>query len=275
MKYVKIDVKTKDKNFLPFLGSMLRGAFGSALKDVVCINPTKECGGCFAAGGCLYFDFFEAKNRFHNFRLDFELNPKNLDFSLVLFNEAIEKHPYILSALHRMLTQKGLGRERRKSEIDKIIINGQSVFEDGEFKSVAGIEGTDFSIERFSPAVKIELITPLRIKREGRFVRPENLELKDILLSLVKKQAFFDGVEAKLESFGTIVSKNLSFADFTRYSNRQKRKMKIGGIVGEIVAKDLDPTAYRLLKYGEITGVGKLNTFGLGKIEVEDLICEK
>jgi CRISPR/Cas system endoribonuclease Cas6 (RAMP superfamily) len=48
--------------------------------------------------------------------------------------------------------------------------------------------------------------------------------------------------------------------------------MKIGGIVGELVVKNLSPLSYRLLRYGEISGVGKLSTFGLGKIKVEDLV---
>nr|WP_255531416.1 CRISPR system precrRNA processing endoribonuclease RAMP protein Cas6 [Nitratiruptor sp. YY09-18] len=74
-----------------------------------------------------------------------------------------------------------------------------------------------------------------------------------------------------MEKFPKVVKKDLKFMDFSRYSNRQKTKMKVGGIVGEIVVDGLDKQTYELLKYGEIVGVGKLGSFGLGKIEVEDL----
>jgi len=111
LQYLKIELLAAKEGYLPppFLGSMLRGGFGASLKDVVCINPKFECEGCFAADNCLYYQFFEAKNRFHDFRLDFDLYPKRLQFGLYLFNEATQKYPYVLSALHRMIERRGLG----------------------------------------------------------------------------------------------------------------------------------------------------------------------
>jgi len=47
--------------------------------------------------------------------------------------------------------------------------------------------------------------------------------------------------------------------------------MRIGGVVGEMVLEGVDERAYRLFRVAEILGVGKLGTFGLGKIKVEDL----
>jgi len=271
LDYFKIDIKTKNSNSLQsFIGSMLRGAFGVSLKDVVCINPSFECSSCFAKENCLYFDFFEAKNRFHKFRFDFELYPKKLDFSLYLFNDAGQKYPYILSAIHKMLTKKGLGVNREKYEIDKIFVNEKAVFEDGEFKNIK-VETKSFECDNFCPKAKVKFVTPLRIKKEGRFLKPDNLDIKDILVSIYKKRLFFDGIDEKIEEFPVVVDRSLRFVDFTRYSKRQKSKMKIGGIIGEIVVDGLTPQTYELLKYGEISGVGKLNSFGLGKIEVEDI----
>jgi len=68
-----------------------------------------------------------------------------------------------------------------------------------------------------------------------------------------------------------VIKKDLKMVDFTRYSNRQRKKLKIGGIVGEMIIEGLTFQTYQLLKYGEISGVGKLNSFGLGKIELEDI----
>ncbi len=271
LRYIKIDLFASRDGYLPphFLGSTLRGAFGAALKDVVCVNPKFECEGCFAADNCLYHEFFEAKNRFHNFRFDFKLYPKDLQFGLYLFNEATQKYPYVLSALHRMIERKGLGARREKLKIGSMKINGETIY-DGEFKSLQ-IEPKNFENDDFRPVAKVKLITPLRMKRGGRFLKPDNLDIKDILISIIKKRAHFDGEEIVLDSFPKVVMKKLEFRDFTRYSNRQRTKMKVGGIVGEMIVSDLSPQSYELLKYGEVSGVGKLNTFGLGKIEVEDI----
>ena len=270
MHYIDIQVYCFATNLPPFIGSMLRGAFGASLKDVVCINPSFKCDGCFGAGNCLYYDFFEAKKRFHSFRLDIGLYPKDLRFGIYLFNEASKKYPYILSALHRMLTQKGLGKDRKKYAIDSITIDGKRVYEAGEFKQMQ-IEPKNFKIDNFCRKVKLQLVTPLRIKREGRFVKADNLDMKDILVSIYKKRLFYDGECERIEQFPRVSHKALLMIDFTRYSNRQKTKMKIGGIIGEMVVEGLSPQTYEMLRFGEIAGVGKLGTFGLGKIVVKDL----
>ena len=66
-----------------------------------------------------------------------------------------------------------------------------------------------------------------------------------------------------------IVEKNLKFIELTRYSNRQKTKMQLGGIIGEMKIVNLNKECYEVLKLGEILGVGKSCAFGLGKIVVE------
>ena len=271
MKYLKIDINAYNPSFKlpPFLGSMLRGAFGASLKDVVCIFPSRNCENCFAKDNCIYFEFYEEKYRFLNYRFDFNLYPKELNFSLYLFNERVEKYPYILSTIHRMLTVKGLGKERVVFEIKSIDVNGKNIY-DKEFKEIK-TEPKSFECDRFCPKVKVKFVTPLRLKKEGRFLKPDSLDIKDVLISIYKKRIFFDQIDEKIESFPKILKKDLMMVDFTRYSNRQKKKLKIGGIVGEMIVDDLTPQTYKLLKYGEISGVGKLNTFGLGKIEVEDV----
>jgi len=271
MRYLKIDVKCKGEASLPpFIGSMLRGAFGASLKRIVCINPSYECEGCFAQNECIYHDFYEKKNRFHLFRFEFDLYPKRLEFSLYLFNGATQKYPYILSTLHYMLTKQGLGREKKLYQIEEIRINGKKIF-DGAFVQT-DVEPEIFFCEGFAPVAKVKLLTPLRIKREGRFLRPDTIDARDILISLHKKRSFYDGETPPIERFAKIAMKDLKFVDFARYSNRQKTKMKLGGIVGELLLSDLTPQTYELLKFGEIVGVGKLGTFGLGKIEVIPLL---
>jgi CRISPR/Cas system endoribonuclease Cas6 (RAMP superfamily) len=68
---------------------------------------------------------------------------------------------------------------------------------------------------------------------------------------------------------GEIVSKELHFKELSRYSNRQKTDMKLGGITGEMKLKNLSIETYNILKVGELIGVGKSTVFGLGKIKIK------
>jgi len=292
LKYIKLSINAKLSTIPPpFIGSMIRGAMGGALKDVVCINPTFDCKDCFAKDNCLYYEFYEEKNRFLNYRLDFKLNQQNLEFNYYLFNKACEKYPYILSAIEKLFTKKGLGVKRETTNNFKIYHNNKLIYDGNNFKNIK-IEPTRhselvseskfhtptlrhcaFDAESKPPTIiKLKLITPLRLKKNGRFLKPETLDIKDILISVIGKKAFFENEQKEhIEQFPTVVMKDLKFLDLTRYSNRQKTKMKIGGIIGEMIINNLTPQTYNLLKYGEITGVGKLNSFGLGKIEIENL----
>ncbi len=58
------------------MGSTLRGAFGYALKRIICINPSFRCDSCFTKDECLYYDFYEQNNSFHKYRFEIELGSK-------------------------------------------------------------------------------------------------------------------------------------------------------------------------------------------------------
>ena len=131
MTYTKISIHIKDKPPY-FMGSQLRGAFGYALKRVTCINPSYQCEECFAADNCLYHAFYEEKNRLHKYRFDFELGREYYDFSLYLFDDAVNKLPYVVSALHMMLVENGLGKERQTYQNFEMFINNELCLKEGK-----------------------------------------------------------------------------------------------------------------------------------------------
>ena len=63
-----------------------------------------------------------------------------------------------------------------------------------------------------------------------------------------------------------ISNKNLTWDDWHRYSNRQQRKMDIGGFIGDMTLDGNVEPFYPLLKMSEVMHVGKGTSFGLGKI---------
>ena len=274
MKYHYIEVKVNSKDKPPFFtGSMLRGAFGYALKKVTCINPSYKCEGCFAKDNCLYYSFYEKQNNYHPFRFDVKLDSNNYNFGLYLFNEATKELPYILSALHTMLTQNGIGKDNLTFENLEILVNKTTIYSNKEFKDLK-IEPKAFKIDNFCPNVKIKLLTPLRIKKQNRLLR-ENLELQDILRSIYQReQELNSGVKAHKLNYtpevGTTL-KLLQYKQLKRKSNRQKQILNIDGLIGEMAVNNIDKESYRLLKLGELIGVGKQTVMGLGKIEIEEL----
>jgi len=274
MKYHSISVTIPTQHKAPyFIGSMIRGAMGYALKKVTCINPSYKCEGCFTAHDCLYYDFYEARNSLHNYRFNIELGSGKFDFGLYLFEEATQSLPYVLSALYKMLTENGLTKNNYHFSDFTIEVNHQEVFDGKRFKSL-DIEPKVFEIDSFCPKIKIRLLTPLRIKKNNRFLRDE-VEVEDLLRSIYQReQELVYGKKAfKLEYEPTIATtvKALRYHSLTRKSNRQKQTMKMDGVVGELAVMGIDEESYRLLKLGEIIGVGKQTVMGLGRIEVEGL----
>jgi hypothetical protein len=249
------------------LGSAIRGAFGNGLKKVVCINPSKVCEGCFAKDGCLFYDFFEKD--FAKYRLNLELG-NELKFDLLLFEEAALKAPYVVSAVYHAFKEIGITKKRIKPEF-KLFFNGKLIYDQEFFQFENRVLNIDSSTSS-QKNVKLVFKTPLRIKENNRFVR-EDVSLETLLRSIYHRKLKLKNLPIQKLPFTPqyrIKDKNLSFIDFSRYSNRQKAKMKFGGIMGYVEFDKIDEESLKLLKTAQTIGAGKQVTFGLGRIEIED-----
>ena len=247
MTYIKqtYNIDTKKPHF--FIGSKVRGAFGYALKEEVCINPTFKCKGCFAHKECIFYKFYEEQNTTHNYRLDFKLSSYKYKFSLLLFNDAQKHKDSIATAMLNSLKE-----------------NNEIKFKEKEKK---------LKTKKGSKVIKLEFLTPLRIKKQNKFAT-RDVELLEILLSIYKRHLELQGLpykRVKLDTSYITVSKNLRYQELTRRSNKQRTTMNLGGLMGEIIISNVNKEVYNLLKIGEVIGVGKSTVFGLGKIKIEDL----
>lgn len=272
LRFIKIDITLASSHTtsLDFLGSTLRGAFGVALKAVSCLNKTEECQGCFATQNCLYYDFFEIKNRAHAYRFSKPLHENSYNFSLYLFEAACEKLPYVLSTLHTMFGRIGVGWNRHLIPIERIVCNGV-VVSSGKNFDLSQIVVDVFETKEYFPDITLHFLTPLRIKSNNALLHTTPT-LEQILSSIFNRHNELKGVPLAKLPFTPRYKElrtHLEFQELSRYSNRQETTMHLGGMMGTIDYEDVDEHSYALLKLGELLGVGKQTVFGLGEIKVE------
>jgi CRISPR-associated endoribonuclease Cas6 len=247
MTYIKQIYNIDTKKPYLFIGSKIRGAFGYALKEEVCINPSFTCKDCFAAQQCIFYKMFEQQNVLHDYRLDFKLHSDKYKFSLLLFE----------------------GLQKYKDAITKAMLASLKDYKDVSFKE----KEKKLKTKGFAKKIKLSFLTPLRIKKANRFAT-RDIELFDILLSIHKRFSTLQKMEntrLEISQDYQVASKKLYYQELIRRSNKQDTKMNMGGLMGEMVIDNIDKEVYKLLKIGEVIGAGKSTVFGLGKIKIEEM----
>jgi CRISPR-associated endoribonuclease Cas6 len=268
----------------PFQGSMLRGAFGHALRRLACtMGAAQTCESCPLRHACPYPRIFQPLIEgppppflrgireavrpyvFEPLGGAGRLAPgDDLRFDLLLFGQAVDLQAYATVAIERM-ARGGLGTGRAR------------------FRLIQA-EPADSGVLRTDPLpsgpLALRLLTPLRVKsRDHLNDRPTFRDLAFNMLRRVLEMAHFHVPGANIDwSFRgllesadavRIVDSDLRWHDWERWSQRQQSSMKLGGLVGKLVLEgDLHPFT-TLLRAAEIVHVGKGATFGLGKIAVE------
>lgn len=122
-----------------YAGSLLRGQFGAALRDVACMTRAPTCANCPLLQTCPYTRIFEAPpppkgthalQNFSQIPNPYIIEPptpgarvlaagKLLQFNLVLVGHAIDQLALVIFAVQRML-RKGLTRERVRVELQQV-----------------------------------------------------------------------------------------------------------------------------------------------------------
>jgi CRISPR/Cas system endoribonuclease Cas6 (RAMP superfamily) len=68
----------------------------------------------------------------------------------------------------------------------------------------------------------------------------------------------------------TVIKQNLKWRDYSHYSARQKRTMRLGGLVGDFVLSgNFSSYECSLLQFAELFHGGKNTNFGFGKMKLE------
>ena len=262
------------------------------MRKAVCVTNLSKCQDCGLLDSCPYPNLFEnptPKDATKLSRYPFTPNPfvlepdfprgDYLDLGLVLFGSAIQDLSTAVTALRKAaeggLTDKRIRLGLHSTSTERTCAGWTQ-----------GLEARSQQLPENNPPrkVRIRLLTPLRIKKKGRYTSVRAFDFRAFAANLLRRISllthFFDGSELEADYAEclrraeqlTVHNPSLEWRDLTRYSNRQEVSMKMGGLVGsfEIALEGIE-FLWPVLVAGQWTHLGKGCTFGLGRYALEPL----
>ena len=336
---LRFHLQAQQDCFLPlYKGSLLRGAFGHALRKTVCVMaPGTPCEPCLLRSQCIYTRLFEtfidgAPPRFlrglQTAPRPYIFEPidtaehyapgQRLTFDFLLLGKSIEMYPYAIYAVSQMAGE-GLGRRRHPFALESVfwespdaepVANALSRAEPPPDPGTAPPDPAEMVTKKphwrllydgasqrlleqpqprtpkrtdpdsaIDPACTLQFLTPTRIKFRDDFSLDFTFRMLVFkMLRRVLELAHFYVPEHRIEwefhhllvaaDAVQVVSKELTWQDWERRSNRQQTMMKMGGFIGEMtLTGELSPFL-NLLHTSEVVHVGKGTVFGNGKVGV-------
>ena len=277
-----------------FAGNQWRGALGHALRDLACITGARTCEGCKQTHACAYAYLFETpppadtqKMRLydrapHPFVLRETEGATGVRLIVSLFGRGNAYLPLMVLALRRAaLSTPGIGGRRmaleqvHQTQSDQAHIWHRIDEAAGTLAPLAVVPTSDFPACP-SGTVELHLLSPLRVKRDGRLVAVNDFRFADLFGNLLRRismltyfhtdtpfETDFQGVMALAR--GIPCDATLQWIDQTRHSSRQKQEMPFGGLTGTIrlSGADIGPL-WPILWLGQYTHAGAGATMGLG-----------
>ena len=278
-----------------YSGSMLRGCFGVALKQITCMTRMENCKQCMLYRSCTYPMLFEtpppeahALQSFSQIPPPYVIEPpplgskdykpgETLSFSMVLIGQAIKQLPLIIFAWQRALAY-GLGKTRSKAKLVYVTVQTaeqpQLIYSVGNNSTIAEHQALTLPVITDINFLSIHIKTPLRIQKEGQILS-HNMTARDFIMSLVRRYYLLEEFHtapyqapdfSELAELAQAVTCETHFkwCDWVRYSKRQQQKMVFGGVLGELkLTGDLTPFL-SMLVLGQWLHVGNKTTFGMG-----------
>lgn len=288
-----------------YAGSMLRGAFGHALRRISCLTRQKDCAGCPLLGTCPYPAIFapppaqHSLQRFSQIPAPYLIEPppwgerslapgEQFSFNIVLCGRALKELPLVTLALRQAL-QRGIGPGDGQAEL--IALNQQTGHHDLDSDEIQIYQPAHGQFAPHAPTnpeaanqpceeITLHFSTPLRLQENGHALPPNRLTPRALLMAAVRRTSLvaeFHGQTpsswdfAKLSEQTATISdeKNLKWQDWTRRSSRQQQTMKLGGVIGSWKLKGNLALFLPALRLGQWLHIGKETVFGLGRYHLE------
>lgn len=297
MTRYSLSIRAEQPLRLPaYAGSMLRGAFGNALRRLACMTRQKDCTGCPLLTTCPYPMIFETPapaghplQSAGSMPNPYVIEPPRdgvrmlaagdtFEVGVVLIGQALDQLALIVLAWEQAL-QRGLGPQHARCRL-------QSVHAEGDAEPVYVPGGRVRAHRPNRPAapvmrdrVTLRFVTPLRLVQQGHCIGRRELDAPLLLNTLVRRHRLLLDCHVPAHAQQDVrplaqrardirLQAETRWFDWDRYSSRQQQKMTLGGQVGDIhLEGDLTPFA-DLLHAGQWLHVGKNASFGLGHYQL-------
>mgnify|MGYP000606664013 CR=1 FL=1 len=288
-----------------YSGSMLRGAFGHALRKLACVTKMEHCKQCLLYRQCVYPQLFEPPVPLHTELQQFSAIPSpfiiepppigesylskggNLQFNMVLIGQANQQLAFIIEAWKRAF-QQGLGKQQAQVVLRAVYHqspdNNQVLMyptRQSQLQVVPINKVLDFM---HTDTMTLSFVTPLRIQQKGKILS-EHMTAKDFLMALVRRyyllQEFY-GIDYQAPQFSELAIKAASITcdvqfqwyEWQRYSSRQKQAMKFGGVLGALQLQGDLSVFLSILYLGQWVHVGNKTSFGMGQYKILHIIVD-
>lgn len=279
-----------------YSGSAWRGLLGHGLRRTACVTRQPTCTGCLLIHHCVYSTLFETPDAQgtpggapHPFILAIDpqapraLEPETaFSLDLQLLGAGIQQMPYLIHAFG-LAGQRGFGRSGGRftlTAVEREITLGSEDWQTVYDATVGRYEPLETAAPVVPPPPErahLHLLTPWRLKRDGRRIGARELTAFDIAHALYRRLRTlaaahggdpdtFDHRRLPTDPEALQLEVDwLRWHDWTRYSSRQDALMQLGGLIGDVsLTGPALAELWPALWFGQWTQVGQGTAFGLG-----------
>lgn len=283
-----------------YAGSAWRGAFGHALKRLVCVTREPTCPPCLLYRSCVYPYVFEtppdpAVGKLRKYPAaphPYVVRPgaggphpagATVTVDLVLLGHGNRQLPYVLHAFDRA-AQHGIGQNDGRLALTEV----RQQTPDGDWQAIYQPGAPLQPLPPAAPTpppiparVVLILETPLRLRQAEKLVGAATFQFGALFANLLRRISLLMAFHADAELTADFASLNragwevqhqaaqLRWHEWARYSSRQDALIQMGGLMGEIelAGADLNPF-WPYLWLGQWTHAGKGAVMGLGRYRI-------
>lgn len=284
-----------------YAGSMLRGAFGSALRQIACMTRQADCPGCPLLRSCPFTTLFApppppprpGRQTLSQAPAAYVIEPPpwgarvleagdTLSFDMVLFGHALRQLPLIVYAWQRA-AERGIGHGRARLHaltlLDPQHGPQTALHEHGELAAPPAPLTPPTTLP---DSLTLHVLTPLRLQDNGRPLPGPALDEIRLLNALLRRLSTlaevhmpdlslpFQPERLKADCAHVHGERQLRWQNWTRYSSRQQQTMQLGGVLGHWRLHGLSADWRTLLWLGQWLHIGKNASFGLGGYQLRD-----
>jgi hypothetical protein len=287
-------------------GNLLRGAFGTLFRRLVCDPSCSGYADCPRKGSCPHELLFaprwpagthfglESPPRAFLFRPSLDPDPcfsasRPLRFELRLFGEAISTTALFLRTFQLLAESRVADRRIHLASAFALDWSGNSCAElvragqlTGEQPPVLDFSGL-FRNGSSHDVATIEFLSPTWLREKGSDLRVPTFSalvcrIRDRISMLCRlyegqewQAAFADIGQAASQA--TVCDWEGGWVQYPRISTRTGEEMPLGGFRGTITCQGIDPRLWPLLRIAEEIHVGRQVVWGHGQFQIQSVAC--